>query len=185
MDNHVHFICVPRENESMAKVFSSAHMRYSQYYNKKLKANGHLWQGRFYSCVLEHEHINSAVRYVERNPVRAGLVKKAWKWEWSSAAFHAGETGKSVVELSDMAEIMNLKGIDWKEYVTDKDDPQEMDEIRKCTMLGRPWGGSGFTKALSKILGFSVSTRKKGRPRKKKIPIFPPQLLTGKSRVKT
>ncbi|MFH1877189.1 MAG: transposase, partial [Candidatus Omnitrophota bacterium] len=63
MDNHVHFICVPRENESMAKVFSSARMRYSQYYNKKLKANGHLWQGRFYSRVLEHEHINSAVRY--------------------------------------------------------------------------------------------------------------------------
>ncbi|MFH1879086.1 MAG: hypothetical protein ABH883_09800, partial [Candidatus Omnitrophota bacterium] len=104
----------------------------------------------------------------ERNPARAGLVKKAWKWKWSSAAFHAGEVMESVVELSDMAEIMNLKGSDWKEYITDKDDPVEMDEIRKRAMLGRPWGGSGFTKALSKIFGFSVSTREKGRPRKKK-----------------
>ncbi|MBU0769288.1 MAG: transposase [Proteobacteria bacterium] len=50
MNNHIHFIRVPQKEDSLAKVFSSARMRYSQYYNKRLKTGGHLWQGRFYSC---------------------------------------------------------------------------------------------------------------------------------------
>jgi putative transposase len=72
MQNHVHFIAIPREANSLAKTFNAAHMRYSQYFNKKLKQRGHLWQGRFYSCVLDESHLMLASRYIERNPVRAG-----------------------------------------------------------------------------------------------------------------
>jgi putative transposase len=168
MNNHIHFICTPLSKNSLAKVFSSVHMRYSQYYNKKLKARGHLWQGRFYSCILEHEHVYSAVRYVERNPVRAGLVRKPWEWEWSSAAFHVGDVKESRVKFGDLSDIMDIKDVNWREYITDKDDPREMDEIRKCTMLGRPWGGAEFITAISKVLGISLDTRKKGRPNKRK-----------------
>ncbi len=168
MNNHIHFICVPLRKDSLAKVFSAVHMRYSQYFNKKLKAKGHLWQGRFYSCILEHGHLYAAVRYVERNPVRAALVKKAWKWEWSSAAFHVGEEKNSKVELADISEIIELENINWKEYLGEKEDPREIDAIRKCTMLGRPWGGKEFVEGLSKILGISLETRKRGRPPKNK-----------------
>ncbi len=76
MDNHVHFIAIPQKEESLAKVFSIVHMRYSQYFNKKRKTSGHLWQGRFYSCVLDEPYLMTAIRYVEKNPVRAGIVKK-------------------------------------------------------------------------------------------------------------
>lgn len=76
MDNHVHFIGIPKNGNSMAKTFSVAHTLYSQYFNKKMKVSGHLWQGRFYSCVLDESHLIAAGRYVEQNPVRAGIVKK-------------------------------------------------------------------------------------------------------------
>jgi len=88
MDNHVHFITIPRKEESLVKVFSITHMRYSQYFNKKKNTSCHLWQGRFYSCVLDEPHLLVALRYVEKNPVRAGIVEKAWQWKWSSAAAH-------------------------------------------------------------------------------------------------
>ena len=127
-----------------------------------------MWQGRFYSCVLEHEHLYAAVRYVERNPVRAKLVKKAWEWEWSSSAFHIGETKSSGLQLADVSEIVKLDSTSWKEYVSDREDPQEIDAIRKCTMLGRPFGGSDFIETLSKVLGISLVSRGKGRPRKEK-----------------
>src|SRR3989338_9323170 len=52
MDNHVHFIVRPRKEESLAKVFSAAHMRYAQYYNRERKASGHLWQGRVFFFLL-------------------------------------------------------------------------------------------------------------------------------------
>jgi putative transposase len=168
MKNHIHFICVPLKKDSLAKVFSSVHMRYSQHYNKKLKAKGHLWQGRFYSCVLEDEHLYSAVRYVERNPVRAGLVRKAWAWEWSSAAYHAGERKDSKIKLNDISNIIDFENTDWKEYITDKEDPLEIDAIRRCTMLGRPWGGAEFVRTLSGMLGISLVYREKGRPKKGK-----------------
>ena len=90
MDNYVHFIAIPRKEESLAKVFSITHMRYSQYFNnnKKKNTSGHLWQGRFYSCVLDKPHLLVALRYMEKNPVRAGIVEKAWQWKWSSATAH-------------------------------------------------------------------------------------------------
>jgi putative transposase len=145
-------------------------MRYSQYYNKKSKVKGHLWQGRFYSCVLEHKHLYSAVRYVENNPVRAGLVKHPWQWKWSSALFHTVEKKKMKIEieLADMSEILSFKDTSWKEYISGKEDPIVIDKIRKCTMLGRPFGSSDFIKTLSDKIGRSLTAREKGRPKKKK-----------------
>ena len=95
-------------------------------------------------------------------------MRKAWEWEWSSAGYHAGERKDSKIKLNDISEIIDLEKIDWKEYITDKEDPREINEIRKCTMLGRPWGGAEFVKTLSEMLGISLVYRKKGRPKKGK-----------------
>jgi len=85
MNNHVHFIAIPHKEDSLSKIFNTSHMRYSQYFNKKKDERGYLWQGRFYSCVLNEKHLIVAGRYVERNPVRAKLIDKLWEWEYSSA----------------------------------------------------------------------------------------------------
>jgi putative transposase len=90
MTNHVHFLAAPLRRDSLAMTFKYANMRYSSYFNKKNRRSGHLWQGRFYSCPLHHDHALEALRYVERNPVRAKMVRFPWEYEWSSAREHVG-----------------------------------------------------------------------------------------------
>jgi REP-associated tyrosine transposase len=88
MPNHVHYIAVPERPDSVAKTFHRAHGMYSNWFNEKYQLVGHLWQERPFSCVLSEGHLRNAVRYVENNPVRAGLVTTASDYRWSSARSH-------------------------------------------------------------------------------------------------
>lgn len=101
MSNHVHFIAAPVKEDSLAMTFKYSNMRYSSYFNKKNKRSGHLWQGRFYSCPLQFEHALEALRYVERNPVRARMVELPWEYEWSSAREHVGFDGEIDTSTKD------------------------------------------------------------------------------------
>jgi len=167
MDNHVHFIAIPRKEDSLAKVFSISHMRYSQYFNKKKKASGHLWQGRFYSCVLDEDYLVAALRYVERNPVRAGIVRKPWRWKWSSAGVHVGQ-GDGVVNLENITTLIDTTVEEWKEYIDLDENEEEVEVIRKHTLLGRPLGTKEFIAKLGKRLGRVLSVLPRGRPKKLK-----------------
>lgn len=118
MNNHVHFIARPLEKEAFAALFHAVHSRYAQYFNKRYKASGHLWQGRYYSHLLDEKHFPSAVRYIERNPLRAKMVLKAWEWPWSSAPEHIGK-GKGIIQLSDIKKYMEIKN--WMTYIDDMD----------------------------------------------------------------
>jgi len=80
MTNHVHFVVVPHNESSLAKGFGEAHKRYTRMKNFSEGVRGYLFQGRFGSCVLDERHLLAAVRYVERNPVTAGIVKNAWEY---------------------------------------------------------------------------------------------------------
>ena len=86
MSNHVHLIAIPRATDSLAKALRQTHGRYAAYWNARQNSSGHVWQGRFYSCPLDEAHLWVALRYTELNPVRAGMVKAAESWPWSSAA---------------------------------------------------------------------------------------------------
>jgi putative transposase len=92
MPNHVHLVVVPERMDSLGVVFRRVHGRYAQYLNVRRGRSGHLWQNRFFSCALDGNHLSVALRYVERNPVRAGLVAEAESYTWSSARAHL--TGK-------------------------------------------------------------------------------------------
>ncbi len=76
MRNHVHFIAVPLRELSLARVFGRTHSDYARYANVLRRGCGHLWQARFYSCPLDETAAWRALTYVERNPVRAGLVQQ-------------------------------------------------------------------------------------------------------------
>ncbi|MGB2879066.1 MAG: transposase, partial [Candidatus Omnitrophota bacterium] len=116
MPNHVHFAAIPGEPDSLAKTFNACHMRYSQYFNKKNDITGHLWQGRFYSCVMDERHLYAVARYIENNPVRARLVKEAWDWNWSSARAHTDrDREKGRIKLKDIADYIKVD--DWEEYL--------------------------------------------------------------------
>jgi putative transposase len=164
MQNHVHFIAIPLKDDSLAKTFNSSHMRYSQYFNRKLKQRGHLWQGRFYSCILDEPHLIVAARYVERNPVRAGLVEKPWQWPWSSAAFHTGQKETNDVELGDLLSIVGMSYDSWRRYLDEIDKINFIQDIRKYTFTGRPLGRAAFIKKMEEKFGKRLDALPIGRP---------------------
>jgi putative transposase len=75
MPNHVHLIVVPQSAESLRRAIGEAHRRYTRWINFREDWRGHVWQGRFASFVADEDHLLTAARYVELNPVRAGLVQ--------------------------------------------------------------------------------------------------------------
>ncbi len=164
MPNHVHFISVPHREDSLARTFNTAHMRYSQYANWKLKRSGHLWQGRFFSCVLDEQHLVAAARYVERNPVRAKQVGKPWQWKWSSAAFHA-QKGESSLPLEDLFSCVEIRRSQWEDFISASEGEEEAESIKKHTLVGRPLGSSKFLDALQDKLGVTFPVLKRGRPK--------------------
>ena len=88
MENHVHWVVIPEREDSLAVLFRRVHGRYAQYGNARRRRSGHLWQNRYYCCPLAATHLWTALRYVEWNPIRAGLVREAADYRWSSAAAH-------------------------------------------------------------------------------------------------
>lgn len=164
MSNHVHFIAVPKKENSLAKVFNTAHMKYSHYFNKKLKAAGHLWQGRFYSCVLDDGYLAVCAKYIERNPVRAKIVKYPWQWKWSSAGEHTGSAGNSIIKLADLFQAIDVKLCDWKGHISHSENKVEVDELRKHTLTGRPLGETEFIKKLEKLFDRRLIALPRGRP---------------------
>ncbi|MEA3368904.1 MAG: transposase [Candidatus Ratteibacteria bacterium] len=165
MLNHVHLIAIPHKEDSLARTFNTCHMRYSQYYNTKQNQKGHLWQGRFYSCVLDEYHLYEAIRYVENNPVRAKIAKKAEKWKWSSAKAHLNK-GKSILELEKAGDYIAVS--DWKQYLVEREDEAVIDKIKSNTLTGRPSGKDLFVGKIEKMFGKRLRPLPEGRPRKRK-----------------
>jgi len=168
MNNHVHFIAIPNREDSLAKTFNTAHMRYSQYFNRKIKARGHLWQGRFYSCVLDENHLLAASKYVERNPVRAKLVRKPWEWIWSSALAHINNKQEGIVKLADLFQIINMSPERWKEDISLEDNLDTIENIRKYSVSGRVLGTEVFIKNIEALLDRELVALPRGRPWQKK-----------------
>ena len=94
MPNHVHLILVPETREGLHQALGETHRRYTRRINFREGWRGYLWQGRFASFPLDEAHLHAAGRYVELNPLRAGLVEKAEDWPWSSAARPSGRRGR-------------------------------------------------------------------------------------------
>lgn len=88
MPNHVHLIAVPKTKDGLNLAIGEAHRRYTRRINFREGWRGHLWQGRFSSFILDENYLLACTRYVELNPVRAGLVENPEAWRWSSAAAH-------------------------------------------------------------------------------------------------
>lgn len=139
MPNHVHFIAVPSKKDSLAKTFNAAHMCYSQYFNSRLNQHGHLWQGRFYSCVLNQSHLILAARYIERNPVRAGIVNKPWDWQWSSAASHTDRKIDELINPCELLKLVDMSSFSWEKYIDTDEEESFLQNIRKHTSTGRPF----------------------------------------------
>ena len=164
MDNHVHFIAVPKKEDSFARGFKEAHKHYSRMINFRENWRGHLWEGRFKSCVLSEKHLYAAIRYVERNPVRANIVKKAEDYPWSSAKAHVYKKKDNL--LSDNFVVKEIP--DWKQYLDDNNDNINESLFIKHADTGRPLGDNDFIDRLEKITGRLLYKKKPGPKKKEK-----------------
>jgi len=168
MTNHVHFIVVPSDHNGLAQLFKTVHMRYSHYKNRSKSKVGHLWQGRFYSNILDEVCLLRAMRYVERNPARAGMVKNPWEYIWAGTREHVGLEKDPIIKTHDFHKILRLleKG-SWKNYI-EEDDPQMAEtfknKILKCSVIGT----EDFISNLEQKTGYCLKDKKLRRPFVKK-----------------
>ncbi|MFH1317394.1 MAG: transposase [Candidatus Omnitrophota bacterium] len=164
MDNHIHLIVVPKHKTSLAEGFSESQKRYSRMINFREKWRGHLWEGRFKSYPLNELHLYAAMRYVERNPVRAKIVKKPWQYPWSSANAHVNKRKNQI--LDNCFILKEIK--DWADYISQEDENNDLIRFRMHCNTGRPLGDKEFIAKLEKISGRTLHVKKAGRKKLKK-----------------
>ena len=164
MTNHVHLIAVPEQEDSLARAIGNAHRRYTRGKNLEAGVRGYLFQGRFHSCVLDEPHLLAAGRYVERNPVKAGIVSRSQDFPWSSCRYHCSLIDKD--PLVRRRQLPKLAG-DWPGFLETFDG--EMDQnLREQTRTGRPLGDDRFVLKVESLTQRTVKGRPPGRPRKLK-----------------
>lgn len=156
MPNHIHAIAVPREDGVLSRYFATLHRRYARGTNAKYDWRGHLWQERFYSVVMDEPHVLAAMRYVELNPVRAGLTTTAQDWPWSSAR---GNLELASDPLIDKKSAEHPLISDWREYLSEPGVEGELEQLRRLTRVGRPDGEPSFIDAVEALTGRSVRKR--------------------------
>jgi putative transposase len=165
MSNHVHLIGVPRSAESLAQSLKQAHGRYASYWNARGRSSGHVWQGRFYSCPLDDAHLWQALRYVELNPVRAGLAVAPEQWRWSSVRAHVGSFGSDpLLEMDTWRRRWTVS--EWRDYLLDGESQGEICALQEYTHTGRPLGSPEFVAMLERSMGRPLAAKKGGRPRR-------------------
>ena len=162
MTNHVHLVVVPEHETSIAKTMREVHGRYARYRNAIECGSGHLWQSRYYSCAFEGVRMASVMRYVELNPVRAGLVQAAEYFTWSSALIHLG--GTDALGLLDMESWgRDWAPEEWSEWL--RQGEEETAAIRDATYSGRVLGSAEFVARLEETTSRKLVPGRPGRPK--------------------
>lgn len=159
MENHVHFVAEPSSEKSLASCFAEANKRYSRGVNFSKGWRGYLWQGRFISYLMDELHTYSAIRYIEQNPVRAGVIDKAHNYKWSSAKAHVCKLDDSILSTPEW--ILKMVG-DWEKYLELTEREEVIQLLKKHARTGRPVGSRIFIDQLEKLTGRCLRKQKPG-----------------------
>jgi len=159
MPNHVHMIVVPETEGALSRTIGEAHRVYAQTLNRREDVRGHLFQYRFWSCVLDEPHLLASARYIELNPVTAHITDHASEYEWSSAPFHLGRKKKD-----PLVEDRSLLGLvaDWREFLEAGLESDDAPAIEKHLSTGRPLGSEAFVTDIEQRLGRRLRPLKRG-----------------------
>jgi putative transposase len=162
MPNHVHLIAVPRSEDGLARAIGEAHRRYTRRINFREKWRGYLWQGRFASFVMDEPYLVAAARYVELNPVRAGLVSDARNWRWSSARAHLSGRDDAPVRVAPLLAMV----ADWQGLLNSAIPEDLLRDLREHGRTGCPLGSATFVERLERTVGRRLRPGTPGRPSK-------------------
>ena len=163
LPNHFHLVVWPKEVGDLSRwmhgVLNTHVRRYHQHYH----TSGHIWQGRFQAFPIEEDkHLLTVLRYAERNPVRANLVRRAEQWPWSSARLWQDETGRPSYLTAAPLKRPSL----WLDWVNQALKPDELEAVRRCVNRGAPFGSADWVEKTAKRLRLQSTLRPHGRPRK-------------------
>ena len=177
MTNHVHLLCTPRQEGGISRMMQSLGRRYVQYFNFEYCRSGTLWEGRFKSCLIQEEHyLLEVYKYIEFNPVRAGMVADPGEYVWSS--YQINGLGKTSDLCTPHREYMLLgrdsleRQQNYRELFIHHVDAELLEEIRSNTHKGMAIGNDRFKEELETLTGRRLKSKKRGRPigwRKEKI----------------
>jgi putative transposase len=160
MPNHAHLIAVPPSSDALRRAIGGAHVRYTREVNRREGWSGYLWQGRFASFPMDERHTVVAARYIELNPVRAGLVARAEEYRWSSARAHLIGRDDRLVSVSPLLSRMPK----WAAFLGAGAQPDLADQLRSHSISGRPLGNDDFVGNVEQLLGRALKARRVGRP---------------------
>jgi putative transposase len=141
MMNHSHLVAVPQTAEALAESMFHVHKKYAEHFNRKRGTVGSVFQHGFHSSVLDEVYLLAVVAYVLRNPERAGIVRTAVEYEWSSARFMLGDVATD--RLVSSRKPFDIS-VDWREMIVRE--PQRLDTIRRCVRSGCPMGSAEFVR---------------------------------------
>ncbi len=168
MTNHVHLLVTAKELHGCAALMKSVGQLYAQYVNKTYGRTGNLWEGRFKSCLVQAEqYVLTCYRYIELNPVRAGLVHNPGDYPWSS--YRANAYGGACHFLAAHDEYLGLGTQPEERRAVYRDtfgslDAARFEEIRKATAAGYIVGNAQYKHAMARTLGRRVEHGSPGRP---------------------
>jgi putative transposase len=172
MDNHVHLILVPEREDGLRAMLGEAHRRYTRHVNFREGWRGHLFQARFASYPMDDAHLMAAVRYVEMNPVAAGLAESAEAWRWSSARSHVRGKRAPDDPLTDVRALgrhvrnwraLLRRGLEAGDLGPEGEAAADAIEARLRT--GRPLAEAEWISAQEEATGRSLAPRRPGRKR--------------------
>ncbi len=175
MTNHVHLLFTPDKSDSAANLMKRLGQRYVQYVNRTYKRSGTLWEGRFRSSIIQQdEYLLRCQRYIELNPVRAGIVEYPGEYCWSSYQVNGqGRSSDLVIPhpvYQSLGRTASKRQDAYRELFRNELEPGEIDAIRKAANGNFALGNSRFQQEISEMLGRRVTPGKAGRPRKKTAP---------------
>jgi len=168
MPNHWHLVLWPHSEGDLSRFMAWLTLTHTQRWHAQHHSAGagHLYQGRFKSFPVQtDEHFLTVCRYVERNPLRAGLVVNAEEWRWSSLGRRSKGSRQSQEWLADWP---LRRPRNWVGWTNEAQTGAELEAVRKCVARGQPYGQEGWVQRMSRRLSLEGTLRPRGRPRKSK-----------------
>lgn len=162
MPNHFHFVLSPDEGKSLSAWMQWLMTSHVRRYHRHYESSGHVWQGRFKSFLIQSDnHLLVVMRYVEGNPVRAGLTASAGDWKWSSHRESAGKIPRIITD-----EIPMVLPEHWTAYVDQPWTEKDLKQVRESVNRQAPFGSPHWQSRMGTKLGLESTMRPRGRPKK-------------------
>lgn len=166
MTNHVHLLVTPRIVGGVSKLMQSVGARYVWHVNATRERTGTLWEGRYKAClVARDEHLLVACRYIDLNPVRAGMVQHPSEYRWSSYRSLSGQAFDPLVSPHDaLLQLGTPRGVVYERWCAEVGD-EHLDQLRAATEHELAFGSDSFKEHIESKTARAATGGTRGRPR--------------------